>query len=175
MDAPQLTDLIHRHAGLIHKVAWAYCRDATDREDVVQEILLQMWRSHQRFDGRCRETTWVYRIAINVAISCWRREWRHRRKRAPDGDHAISIAAAPAPEPNGDVEALQRCIAGLPALDRALVLLWLDGNDHAAIGEVLGLSISNVGTRLHRIKDRLRTLLAPPAGAAAPEETHGTR
>ncbi len=72
MDIAQFTNLLRRHAGLIHKVAYAYCRNATDRDDVIQEIAIQLWRSRDRYDVRFKETTWIYRIAINVAIAEYR-------------------------------------------------------------------------------------------------------
>ncbi len=173
MDAPELTDLIRRHAGLIHKVAFAYCRDATDREDVVQEIAAQLWRSRERFDERYRETTWVYRIALNVAISFQRRERRHRERRSSLEEHPIALA-----EPGDlgeDVELLLRCIDDLSALDKALVLLFLDGNDHASIADVLGISVSNVGTKLHRIKDKLRAAFEERARSNREEEPRAAR
>lgn len=163
MDARPLTDLIRRHAGLIHRIAYAYCRDATDREDVVQETLVQLWRSRERYDERFEETTWVYRIALNVAISFHRRERRHRDGRTPIEEQAVAIAEVA--EPGEDVRLLLRCIDGLGALDKALVLLHLDGNDHASIADVLGISVSNVGTKLHRIKDRLRVAFEERARA----------
>lgn len=155
MEAQQFTDLIRRHAGLIHKIAYAYCRDVADREDVLQEVALQLWRSLDRYDERYKETTWVYRIALNVAISFYRRERRHREGHLPLEAHAITIAAA-CVEPSEEVQLLLRCIDDLGALDKALVLLYLDGNDHASIAEVLGISESNVGTKLLRIKIKLR-------------------
>lgn len=156
MEAQQLTDLFRRHAGLIHRVAYAYCRNAADREDVVQEAAVELWRSRHRYDERWKETTWVYRIALNVAISFHRRERRHKERRLALDEPAITIAAGSAAEPGEDIELLLRCIDDLSALDRALVVLYLDGNDHASIADVLGISVSNVGTKLHRIKDRLR-------------------
>jgi RNA polymerase sigma factor (sigma-70 family) len=157
MNADQLTDLIRRHARLIHRIAYAYCRDATDREDIVQEVAMQLWRCRDRYDPRCRETTWIYRIALNVAISFHRRERRHQQRRSHVDTGAIAIAAAP--EPGDDVQQLLRCIDDLGDLDKALVLLHLDDNDHASIADVLGLSVSNVGTRLARIRERLRARL----------------
>lgn len=159
MAIPSFPDLIRDHAGLIHKVAYAYCRSATDREDVRQEIAVQLWRAMDRYDGRCAVGTWVYRIALNVAISCHRRERRHQQGRQPfDGElHGL---AEPTSAPADEVQRLLACVDGLPPLDKALVLLYLDGHDHAATAEVLGLSVSNVGTRLHRIKDKLRVAFA---------------
>jgi RNA polymerase sigma-70 factor (ECF subfamily) len=158
MEPSEFTALITRHARLIHKIAFAYCRRASDRDDVVQEIAAQLWRSRERFDPRFRETTWIYRIALNVAISYYRRERRHVAE--PVGE----VEAEPPPE---ETRTLLGFIEQLGALDRALVLLYLDGNDHAAIGEVLGISPSNVGTKLSRIKDKLR------AAYAREEKSHG--
>jgi RNA polymerase sigma factor (sigma-70 family) len=143
----QLTDLLRAHAGLIRKVAYAYCRDPAEREDVVQEIAVQLWRARDRYDPRFAHTTWIYRVALNVAISYFRRTDRHRHDELPE------VAAEP-PDPR--LADLDRLLASLDALERALVVLYLDGNDHATIGEVLGISASNVGTKLDRIKGRLR-------------------
>ena len=169
---PDPTALVRRHAGLIHKIAWAYCRDATDREDVVQEIAVQLWRAGGRYDGRVRESTWVYRIALNVAISFHRRERRHRQGREPIEEHAISIAAE---EVTDGVRLLRRLVDELGPLDKALVLLHLDGNDHASIAEVLGISTSNVGTKLGRIKERLRAAFEKKAAATETEAAHAAR
>lgn len=162
MDGDTFTSFLRRHAGLIHKIAYAYCRNATDREDVVQEIAVQLWRARDRYDPRFRETTWLYRIAINVAISYYRRERRHQHG---DLDEPL-ITVAPVP-PDERLASLLTMLDTLGPLDRALVVLYLDDNDHAAIAEVLGISVSNVGTKLQRIKDKLR--------AAAQEERHGPR
>lgn len=174
MEAQEFTDLIRRHARLIHKIAYAYCRDATDREDVFQEVALQLWRSRHRYDDRYKETTWLYRIAINVAISFHRRERRHRERHLSIDAHAITIAAASL-EPGEDVQLLLRCIDDLGALDKALVLLYLDGNDHASIADVLGISVSNVGTKLLRIKNRLRVAFEQRARPNRTEEPHAAR
>jgi RNA polymerase sigma factor (sigma-70 family) len=160
MDATQLIDLLRRHGRLIHKIAYAYCRNAADREDIVQDIAVQLWRSHDRYDPRYRETTWIYRIALNVAISFHRRERRHVAHRLPVELHAVTIAAAADDAASADVQLLVRCIDQLGALDKALVLLYLDDNDHAAIADVLGISASNVSTKLGRIKHKLRAALA---------------
>lgn len=173
MDTAQFTDLVRRNAGLIHKIAFAYCRDATDREDVVQEIAAQLWRSRGRYDERFRHTTWIYRIALNVAISFHRKERRHKERRVDFDEHAITVAA-PEPEGDEDVATLRRCIDGLAALDKALVLMALDGNDHATIAQVLGISTSNVGTKLARIRGRLRVAFEArnEPRPSRPQESH---
>lgn len=173
IDASQFTDLIRRNAGLIHKIAYAYCRNATDREDVVQEIATQLWRSRDRFGERLRETTWIYRVALNVAISFHRRERRHQEQRASIDD--LPIAIAQPIEPSEHVVRLLRCVDELGALEKALLLLYLDGNDHASIAEVLGISVSNVGTKLFRVKDKLRNAFETRARTNDREERHAAR
>lgn len=175
VEASELTDLLQRHAKLIHKIAYAYCRDAADREDVVQEIAVQLCRSCHRYDERYRQTTWVYRIALNVAISFQRRERRHREGRLSGDEHLHTVAAASEVEPGEDVQLLLRCIDDLGALDKALVLLYLDGNDHASSADVLGISVSNVGTKLLRIKDRLRVAFEQRARSNQKDAPHATR
>ena len=164
MDTADFTELLERHAGLIHKIAYAYCRNATDREDVVQEIIVQLWRARDRYDERYRHTTWIYRIALNVAISFYRRERRHRDRAQSLDEQQFIIESV---EPSEDAQQLFASIDELGALEKALVLLYLDGNDHAAIADVLGISVSNVGTKLGRIKDTLRASLGARKGQAS--------
>ncbi|MBI5759884.1 MAG: sigma-70 family RNA polymerase sigma factor [Planctomycetales bacterium] len=174
MDISQFTNLLRRHTGLIHKVAYAYCPNATDRDDVIQEIAIQLWRSRDRYDVRFKETTWIYRIAINVAISFHRRERRHSDRRVSLEGSAITIAV-PSVEPSQDVELLMRCIDDLGELDKALVLLYLDGYDHASIADVLGITVSNVGTKLQRIKNKLHAAFERRLQPNETEKPHGTR
>lgn len=173
-------DLFDRHAGLIRRVASVYCRDAAAREDVAQEIALQAWRSRHRYDGRCKESTWLYRIAVNVAISHHRKERRRPERGLPLDEQTLAAPEAGAGAGAGtgageDARLLLRCIRELEPLDRALVLLYLDGNDHAAIAEVLGISASNVGTKLHRLKARMRAAFERYARPTPKESTDGTR
>jgi RNA polymerase sigma factor (sigma-70 family) len=158
MDADQFTALLGRHARLIHKVTGAYCRNRSDHDDVVQEVATALWRARDRYDPRFRETTWVYRVALNVAISFYRRHRRHLAE--PLDDDTPAAASGDGPTSIDEVRRLHGFIAALGEVDRALVLLFLDDQDHATMAEVLGLSVSAVGTRLGRIKDKLRVAFA---------------
>ena len=175
MDDRRFGDLLERHAGLIHKIANAYCQSPADREDVIQETALQIWRSLPRYDGRCKESTWIYRIALNVAISFYRRERRHREGRVPLDAPAVTLTGPPGTESREDVRLLVRCIEDLGPLEKALVLLYLDGIDHASIADVLGISVSNVGTKLGRIKDKLRVAYEERARTGQTEGAHAAR
>ena len=127
MDTNQFTNLLRSHAELIYKITYAYGKKVADREDVVQEIALQLWRARDRYDVRFKETTWIYRIAINVAISFHRRHRRHHQGRLSLDNPAVTIAA-PSFESSADVELLMKCLSVLGDLDKALVLLYLDAH-----------------------------------------------
>ena len=181
METSDCEQLAAAHAGLIRRVAWGYCRGAADRKDLVQEILVQLWRSRSRFDGRAKASTWVQRVALNVAISHLRRVGRRREELGATDVENVSAPADDAAhhaahDGGADVEALRACIDALEPLDRALVLLHLEGENHAAIGEVLGLSATNVGTKLARLRERLRERLTARERRGHHKETNdGTR
>ncbi|MFN8010793.1 MAG: sigma-70 family RNA polymerase sigma factor [Holophagaceae bacterium] len=152
---------IEPHRGILFKVAGAYTRDPEDLRDLVQDILVQVWRAYPRFDGRCKFSTWMYRIALNVAISFSRAEHARTARLAREEGLLEALPAAPDPGPPGDELALlHRFIDGLPALDRALALLYLDDRPQAEIAEVLGLTPTHVATKLGRLKQRLRDQVA---------------
>ena len=157
MHAANFQQLVGEQMPRIRRVALAWCRDAVAREDLVQEILLQLWRSHGRCDSARPFAHWVQRIASNVAISFVRSDRRQRRGTMPA--EVAELAVAPGPEPSDDVLRLLHCVERLPAHDCALVVAWLEGLDHAAIGDVLGITAGSVATRWWRLKERLQRAL----------------
>lgn len=161
--------LIDEHRKILFKIAGSYAREPADREDLIQEMVLQMWRSFDHYDEGRRFSTWMYRVALNVAISFYRRETRRSRVMLND-ESAVELAAAPdGHETHEELATLRRLIESLGEFDRALVILYLDGNAYAEIGDILGISESNVGTKLNRIKQQLRS------DYAGKEPEHGTR
>lgn len=142
----------------MYKVASSYCRNAADRDDLIQETVLQLWRSFDRYDDTLRFSTWMYRVAVNVAVSSVRHQTRKPRHVELD-EHTITVIDERSTESAEKVEQLrmlQGFIEGFNELDRALVVLYLDGNPHETIAEILGISASNVGTKINRIKNRLK-------------------
>jgi len=147
--------LIEEHNGILYKVANAYCRAHDDRGDLIQEIVVQLWRAFPRYDERQRFSTWMYRVAMNVAISFYRKEWRRQRDLVPLDEPALDVAGALGAAPD-ELRRLHERLRTLGELDRALVLLYLDGYAHGEIAELMGLTATNVSTRLGRIKKKLQ-------------------
>jgi len=151
--------LVDAHRGILHKVARAYAWSPDDRDDLTQDILAQLWRAYPSYDASRPFSTWMYRIALNVAIS-WLRRQTARGVTVPFDPDAHDVAAAGLdPLTAARAAALTAAIHALEPLDRALVLLYLDDQGHRDIAAVLGLSETNVATKLHRLKRRLRQQL----------------
>jgi RNA polymerase sigma factor (sigma-70 family) len=136
-------------------VCHLYCRNRDDREDLAQEIIVQLWRSFGRFDEHYRFSTWMYRIALNVAISFYRRETTRTRHVISDNEHVLDAVDETKSQPE-DIRFLYRFIEKLDELNKALVLLYLDGNSYAEIAGVLGISETNVATKISRLKNSMK-------------------
>ena len=180
-DQQRFEALLREHRRVVFKVAGVYARNPHDREDLAQEIAEQLWRSFPAFDaGRAKFSTWMYRVALNVAISHARRVQRSGAKHfeSLDAAHLDTLAVAEAGhdesrEQEERVAALHGCIAQLDPLERALVLLYLEDRDYAEIADVLGISETNVATKINRVKRKLRGQAAG-AGHSTTEHAHGT-
>jgi RNA polymerase sigma-70 factor, ECF subfamily len=146
------------HTGLLVKVIRSFADGPADQDDLYQEILLNAWQSLPSFRGDSKPTTWLYRVALNTALGWSRGEKKHRRSR---GTVSISEIAAPevtsaeAERNNRIVEQLYTAIRALPPVKRALIVLHLDGFSYREIAEVVGISETNVGVSLNRIKKEL--------------------
>lgn len=153
----EFAGLLERHRGIVLKVAGSYAYDPDDRADLGQEIAAQLWRAWPSYDPARSFSTWMYRIALNVAISFVRGDSRRRRHAVPLDEDLHEIPAGDdAHETSQQVRLLQRFIARLEPLDRALLLLYLEDRSHREIADVLGISESNVATKIGRLKQRLR-------------------
>lgn len=148
--------LMERHRGILFKAANAFCNDPEDRNDLIQEIVVQLWLSFDRFDERHRFSTWMYRVAMNVAISYYRRERRRPDKAESIDAIAMEIRIERDEDADDEVRLLHQLITGLDEINRALIILHLDGYDYDEIAGIIGMTSTNVSTRLNRIKQRLQ-------------------
>ncbi|QIL21178.1 sigma-70 family RNA polymerase sigma factor [Thermomonas sp. HDW16] len=153
------SDLLQRHRGIVFKVANTYARRAEDRDDLVQEISAQLWHAWPNYDPARSFSTWMYRVALNVAISHVREQsvrGRHDAVPLDEDIHDVADAAASDHERDQHVRLLQGFIQRQAPLDRALLLLYLDDRPQREIAEILGITESNVSTKIGRLKQRIR-------------------
>lgn len=150
--------ILEDHKGILYKVANCYCKDYEDKKDLVQEMVYQLWRSLDKYNGQVKYSTWVYRIALNIAISFYRKE---RNNRANKMEITGGILEFPddsfSHEENQDLNRLQEFIRDLKELDRALILLYLEEKSYKEIAEIIGITETNVATKISRIKGILKT------------------
>jgi RNA polymerase sigma-70 factor (ECF subfamily) len=154
----QFGTLLQQHRGIVLKVAGTYCRNRADRDDLAQEIAAQLWRSFPSFDPKQTFCTWMYRVALNVAIS-FARSRRIRGHRVVALDERVHDAVdenATDPEADEHLALLYAFIDRLDALNRALLLLYLDERSYREIADVLGITETNVATKIGRLKRRLQ-------------------
>ncbi|MGL5892423.1 MAG: RNA polymerase sigma factor [Bacteroidia bacterium] len=148
-------NVLEAHKGILWKVARSYCSDTDDQKDLVQEITVQLWRSFHNYNSEYKYSTWIYRIALNTAISFYRRETRRQQVSAPLNEGVLTLAENHQ-ETNEQLLLLQQFIAELREIDKALMLLYLDEKSYKEIAEILGISLSNVATKIGRIKAELK-------------------
>ncbi len=144
---------VEEHQGVIFRVVHASASSPEDKNDLFQEILLQLWRSMPSFEGRCKETTWMYRVALNTARA-WRRSEKRRRERHEELAMFTSLQDA-GEKPNPLLEKLYESIRQMPKAEASLLLLHLDGLSYQDMAEVLGVSEGCVGVRLTRARKQL--------------------
>lgn len=161
MNTTDKTDLflsvIESHKGILYKVANSYCKDSEDRKDLIQEMMVQLWRSFENYTDQYKYSTWIYRIALNVAISFYRKENRRKEIANPLSDAVLDVAdASLSMEKEQNLAILHQFIAELKELDKALMLLYLEEKSHKEIAEIIGISETNAATKIARIKILLK-------------------
>ncbi len=152
---------LNEHAGLIYKVASGFTPTKEDREDLTQEILLQLWRSLPRYQAKAKVSTWIYRVAMNTAFA-----WRRKERKHAGRLSLVEIEELPAqsrdPSLTDDhevVQALYTAIRSLPKVEAGLVLMYLDGLSGEEMAVILGISEENVRVRLSRARRTLGDLM----------------
>lgn len=150
-DKKAFLQLVQQHGGVMQKVIRLYVDDADDRKDMLQEILLQAWRSYPSFEGNSRFSTWLYRVSLNTVLTALRKNKRQPETASLETAAQIGLAA----EENAEKEWLYRTIRQLPEIDRMIISLHLDGYKNEEISDITGMQKANVALKLHRIKKKL--------------------
>ncbi|MFD2589173.1 RNA polymerase sigma factor [Croceitalea marina] len=155
---------IESNKGIIYKVANSYCYNRDHVDDLIQEILIQVWLSFDRYDKSYKFSTWLYRVALNTAISYYRREKRHETLRVSENVQIIEVNEEETEGLQEKVKLLHRLIGKFKEIDRALVLLYLDGYSQKETADIIGISETNVATKLHRIRKKLKKQIKENGG-----------
>jgi RNA polymerase sigma-70 factor (ECF subfamily) len=157
VEKDKFISVIKDNQNLIFKICYSYCSNIENRKDLQQEVLLQLWNSFSKFDGRVKLSTWIYRIALNTAISFYRNDSKHKDKKVTIDASIISLSNLEyVPEQDENIVLLYQFINNLNEMDKALILLYLDDNKYKDIAEILGISETNVATKINRIKKILK-------------------
>jgi RNA polymerase sigma-70 factor (ECF subfamily) len=150
---------IDTHKKIIYKIVNSYCQNKEDRKDLEQEIIIQLWNSFDKYNTEYKYSTWMYRIALNVAISFYRKEkkWSVRNDfYNEDLIYSIPDEEEYNTELDQNIKLLQEFIDRLNELNKALMLLYLEEKPYDEISEILGISKTNVATKISRLKLRLK-------------------
>ena len=150
--------LVQEHRSLLYKVCRVYCFSEADRQDLFQEMVIQLWRSYPHFRGESKFSTWLYRIALNTAISDLRKQ---RRRPSP-----VNMNEVPTPlqdmtglgEEEGQLQQLYAAINKLSEIEKALVMLYLEDRSYDEMEEILGINQNNLRVKMNRIREKLRKM-----------------
>lgn len=149
--------VIENNKGIVYKVANSYCKNSEDRKDLIQEITIQLWKSFDNYNNEYRHSTWIYRISLNTAISFYRKESRRNKISALFTQGVLDFAdTGDTGEKETDLLVLQQFISELKELDKALMLLYLEEKSYKEISEIIGITETNVATKINRNKKLLQ-------------------
>jgi RNA polymerase sigma-70 factor (ECF subfamily) len=152
-------DILEKNIGIIIKIARAYSKTLHDKEDLINDITLELWKSFGRFKGDSKISTWIYRIALNTSMNYKRKREKDRLFFLDDLKQIDNVSWLIEQPDSSHSEILYHCIDELNQLNKAIILLYLDGNSHDEISDITGISKTNVGTRISRIKEQIKNLV----------------
>ncbi|HML72757.1 MAG TPA: sigma-70 family RNA polymerase sigma factor [Macellibacteroides fermentans] len=155
----EFLDMLDKHIRIIIKISGAYAYNHEERKDLMQDIIFELWKSYKRFNGSCKVSSWIYRVSLNISMN-------YKRKKSStfmftslgdfNGDEIPSWIEDS--EDYSQLDVLYNSISELDEINKAIVLLYLEGNSHEEIADITGISKTNVGTRISRIKEELKKI-----------------
>ena len=155
----QFLDILEKNIGILIKLSRVYTKVAQDRDDLINDITLELWKSFESFNGDSKISTWIYRVAINTSMNYKRKKRNDLLFVSLNDFKKEDVFPWLAEQDNSsELEILYNCIDELNEINKAIILLYLDGNSHDEISEIMGISKTNVGTRIGRIKEQIKSL-----------------
>lgn len=154
----EFISLIEKHQGIIYKVSRMYCDKEEGRRDLFQDILVQLWQSYPSFNNKSRFSTWMYRVALNTAIAQFRKDKKNNEDLTPDVPVNVPEEES-FKEKEDRISLVHKAINKLSKAEKAIIILYMDDYSYEEISEISGLTISNVGVKINRIKAKLQKIL----------------
>lgn len=152
-------DMINANRGIIYKVCNLYCHENEYKQDLFQEIVLQLWKSFPTFRNESLPTTWMYRVALNTAVSNFRKEVRKPARQSISGAEFQIPDISQFPDEHENLSLLRQAIQHLTKIEKAIIMLYLEEKSYDEISEIMGITKSNVGVKINRIKTKLETII----------------
>lgn len=152
----EFVEKIQMHQGILHKICFLYSNNKVDKEDLYQEIVLQLWKSYPSFRQEAKFSTWMYRVALNTAITLNKKTALFENNKAPISDeYAIEEVI----DYSEDIKILYKAISKLSKIEKAIIMLWLEEKGYSEIAEIVGISEKYVSVKLVRSKKKLAKLI----------------
>ncbi len=152
----EFIEIIKKNEGIIYKITLLYADNKEDKEDLYQEIICQLWKSFGSFKQQSKISTWLYRVALNTALTHIKKEKRKVNQISFDSS-LLQVMDLKDSGLEEQIQLLYKHIRMLNSIERGIILLFLEDNSHKEIATITGFSISNIGTKLGRIKQKLKT------------------
>ena len=146
---------IQKHQGILHKICFVYSHNNADKEDLYQEIVLQLWKSYPSFRQESKFSTWMYRVALNTAITLNKKASKFKNKAEISDDYTVEKVD----DYSEEIKLLYKAISKLSKIEKAIVMLWLEQKTYNEIAEIIGISEKNVGVKLVRSKKKLAKII----------------
>lgn len=150
--------LISKHQHLIRKVAAIYYRNQEDQEDAFQEILLSLWKAYPTFEGRSKLSTWIYRVALNTVLGGFRKASNKVYHNQSDIDISEELMGTEEKDYSEEIGVLYRAIDQLSDIEKAIIMLYMEEKNYDDIADIMGMTRTNVGVKINRIKKKLKKL-----------------
>ncbi|HEX5026849.1 MAG TPA: sigma-70 family RNA polymerase sigma factor [Agriterribacter sp.] len=152
----EFLELIRENSGIIHKVCHLYRHSATDKQDLFQEILAQLWKAFPKFRREAKISTWMYRIGLNTAISDYRKQQRTVSLVKNPLHEAVVLFDTDTAEQKEKLTILHQAVSKLSDIEKAVVMLYLEERSYEEMEAVLGIGQANLRVKMNRIKEKLR-------------------
>jgi len=154
----EFLERINQHKGILHKVARMYMDNSENQNDLIQEIVLQLWKSFERFEGNSQFSTWMYRVSLNTALTYFKKE-KKKEERHTFIENIDQVDEVDSGEKETQLELFYKAVHELNKVEKALIFLFLEGQSHKEIASNLGITEVNARVKLNRTKEKIQNII----------------